>query len=215
MRVAVVEVVAAMAFWSRSDLPKFAAQARSFAIWLLNPPLFTHGLTHLSPRPFHVQPSLFAHHQSQRLPAHRFHHPDPHIQTSGIPAITTVRMPSKHSPTTTHPWRQSAASDDDDEVNSWDALSNPSHSSSSSSDDGLVAKLPTLPDLRFEQSYLATIRGFLHEDRPEDSSSSGDAEKGNVEGEDEEDHHHKAAITHSKSGNNEHELWLGYVSRAF
>ncbi|EST09751.1 hypothetical protein PSEUBRA_000133 [Kalmanozyma brasiliensis GHG001] len=108
--------------------------------------------------------------------------------------------------------------DGDDEVSSWDSLSTSHHSrstsasSSTSSDDGITSKLPTLPDLRFEQSYLATIRGFLHEEHPSKSSDASEfvEEKHGLKTDDKskEDHHHKIAITHSKA-KDEHELWLG------
>lgn len=125
-------------------------------------------------------------------------------------------MPSNH--TTTRAQRRRSSPDDhndgDDEVSSWDSLSTSarSSSSSSSSDGGLAAKIPTLPDLRFEQSYLATIRGFLHEERPssgsDDKSDTFDEKRYlQVDGVS-EDHHHKVEITHSKA-KDEHELWLG------
>ncbi|SNX81429.1 uncharacterized protein MEPE_00134 [Melanopsichium pennsylvanicum] len=95
--------------------------------------------------------------------------------------------------------------DDNDSVASWDELSTSSSSQSSSSytsessEDGIAVKLPTLPDLRFEQSYLATIRNFLHEEQPStpshDDSSTAFNEKG------EEYHYHKVEITHSKKSN--------------
>ncbi|KAJ1030494.1 hypothetical protein NDA16_001403 [Ustilago loliicola] len=87
-----------------------------------------------------------------------------------------------------------------------------SSSSSSSSDAGLTSKLPTLPDLRFEQSYLATIRNFLHEEQPPSSSqdeSSEFNEKQDLTDEKDEDHHHKIEVTRSNADKKYHELWLG------
>ncbi|PWZ02916.1 hypothetical protein BCV70DRAFT_214414 [Testicularia cyperi] len=49
---------------------------------------------------------------------------------------------------------------DEDDVSSF--LGGSGSSSGSSDDDHLLQKLPTLPDLRFEQSYIATIRQHLH-----------------------------------------------------
>ncbi|CBQ67512.1 conserved hypothetical protein [Sporisorium reilianum SRZ2] len=97
-------------------------------------------------------------------------------------------MPStrSHGGRRRHTNHSSASSDDD-------ALSRTSSSSSSTSDDGLASKLPTLPDLRFEQSYLATIRGFLHEDTPQHDA---------------DEKHHRVDVTHS-AVRDEHELWLG------
>lgn len=116
-------------------------------------------------------------------------------------------MPGAHSSTRRHGRRQALDrfhdhDDDEDAVSSSGAVSeSSSRTSSASDDDGLASKLPTLPDLRFEQSYLATIRVFLHEEHP--SRDSVDDE-GNVE----KDHHHKVTVTHSKV-KHEHELWLG------
>lgn len=44
-----------------------------------------------------------------------------------------------------------------------------SSSTASSSEDAPALPIPALPDLRFEQSYLATVRQFLHE--PERTTS--------------------------------------------
>ncbi|CCF53837.1 uncharacterized protein UHO2_00928 [Ustilago hordei] len=128
-------------------------------------------------------------------------------------------MPSKISKR--NPRRRDTDLDIDDEVASWDSLSNASSSgsrssssssSSSSSDGGLTSKLPTLPDLRFEQSYLATIRNFLHEDPP-CSTSQDDSpefnEKQDLTDEKEQDHHHEVEITRSNADKKGHELWLG------
>lgn len=107
-------------------------------------------------------------------------------------------MPTAHTTTRTHSLRRHHHhDDDDDDVSSFDSLSD-SSSQTSSSHDGLAAKLSTLPDLRFEQFYLATIRGFLHEDQP--SNPPKDA--------DEKDHHRKVDVTQSEV-KDEHELWLG------
>ncbi|SPO20679.1 uncharacterized protein UTRI_00155 [Ustilago trichophora] len=112
-------------------------------------------------------------------------------------------MPSNRANIRAHRRHNHDSDSDNDSVASWDSLSTSSRSSStSSSDAGITGKLPTLPDLRFEQSYLATIRGFLHEDQPtaaEDESSSLNEKQ---------DHHHKVEITHSNA-KDVHELWLG------
>ncbi|ETS63378.1 hypothetical protein PaG_01659 [Moesziomyces aphidis] len=85
---------------------------------------------------------------------------------------------------------------DEDDVASWESLSDTSDTSSTSSKPAL-AKLPTLPDLRFEQSYIATIRGFLHEDSP--NSADADTTHG---------HEHKVKVT--RPAPDEHtQLWLG------
>ena len=128
----------------------------------------------------------------------------------------TMPMPSKHRSERTH--RQGQVHHDDrDEVVSWDSLSISSSSSYRSSDAARAAKLPALPDLRFEQSYLATIRSFLHERHPSSPNSP------NNDDDDEEpssphnekhtpdhdvDHHHKVEITRSNA-TNQYELWLG------
>lgn len=128
-------------------------------------------------------------------------------------------MPSKPSTNTKRSRRRNNNLDIDDEVASWDSLSQASSSgsrnsssSSSSSDAGLTSKLPTLPDLRFEQSYLATIRNFLHEDKPT-SSSPDEPSKFNEkqDGTDEkgEDRHDKVEVARSNAEQSEHELWLG------
>lgn len=120
-------------------------------------------------------------------------------------------MPHQHSRKSSSRRRRSVDIDttDQDEVSSWDSLSSSSSSSSSNSDDaGITSKLPTLPDLRFEQSYLATIRGFLHEDQPHHTSKDGSELDAKQDGE--KDHHHKVSITHSKAKlKHEHELWFG------
>lgn len=126
-------------------------------------------------------------------------------------------MPSKISKR--NPRRRETDLDIDDEVASWDSLSNASSSgsrssssSSSSSDGGLTSKLPTLPDLRFEQSYLATIRNFLHEDPPSSTSQDDSPEfneKQDLTDEKEQDHHHEVEITRSNADKEGHELWLG------
>lgn len=124
-------------------------------------------------------------------------------------ATTATTMPAK-KPSTRTSRRHRNQYDDDDELSSWDSLSvsGSSSSGSSSSDAGIAAKLPTLPDLRFEQSYLATIRGFLHEDRPSASNDEFSEKQDGSEKGEAEDHHHKVEITHSKA-KDEHELWLG------
>lgn len=125
-------------------------------------------------------------------------------------------MPSKHRSERTH--RQGQVDHDDrDEVVSWDSLSISSSSSYRSSDAARAAKLPALPDLRFEQSYLATIRSFLHERHPSSltspNSDDDDEEPSSPHNEKQTpdhdvDHHHKVEIARSNA-TNQYELWLG------
>lgn len=115
-------------------------------------------------------------------------------------------MPSHRTSTSSHhPHRYTHRDSDGEESSEISSFvsSGSGASSTVSSEQAALSKLPTLPDLRFEQSYLATIRGFLHEDQPhaESLDASEEEEKG-------EDHHHKVELTRSsiKDG---HELWLG------
>lgn len=98
-------------------------------------------------------------------------------------------------------------------ISSIDSHSNAGSSDVSHSDDGALPfpMLKTLPDLRFEQSYLASIKGYVHEldkeaadDIKEERQDEKDAEKGN-ESSDEQPHH----IMKSQDPKGEHELWLG------
>ncbi|KAJ9477053.1 hypothetical protein PHBOTO_000721 [Pseudozyma hubeiensis] len=121
-------------------------------------------------------------------------------------------MPSQSTKRSHRRRHRSTHSDSDDEVSSWDShsvsSSRSASSSSSSSEDALTSKLPTLPDLRFEQSYLATIRNFLHEEQPSSSNHHDESEKQPSTHDSGEDHHHKVELTHGKAGG-DHELWLG------
>ncbi|GAC96692.1 hypothetical protein PHSY_004275 [Pseudozyma hubeiensis SY62] len=121
-------------------------------------------------------------------------------------------MPSQSAKRSHRRRHRSTHSDSDDEVSSWDShpvsSSHSTSSYSSSSNDALIAKLPTLPDLRFEQSYLATIRNFLHEEQPSSSTAHDESEKQLPTANAEKDHHHKVEVTHGKVEEH-HELWLG------
>lgn len=100
-------------------------------------------------------------------------------------------------------------------VSSIDSHSNAGSSDVTRSDDGALSfpKFRTLPDQRFEQSYLASIRGYVHEldkeaaeDIKEERQDEKDAEKGREpNGQDEQPHH----IMKSQDPKGEHELWLG------
>lgn len=110
-------------------------------------------------------------------------------------------MPSDSTIARSYPRRRRTSESDDGVSSSWDSHSTSSRSTASS-DRPLAAQLPTLPDLRFEQSYLATIRGFLHEESPSDATSHEERP------EQTQDHHHKVEVARSKQ-KDEHELWLG------
>lgn len=97
---------------------------------------------------------------------------------------------------------------DRDDVSSAVSSSSRSGSSDGEEEPSLLPKLPTLPDLRFEQSYLATIRGFMHEDEPANKQSSEAGDESEKDDADQPDHHHKVSITKSKARDS-HELWLG------
>lgn len=139
--------------------------------------------------------------------------PSPSLSWSNrAPSLTIDTMPNQSVKRSHRRSRGPTHSDSDDEVSSWDShsvsSSRSASSSSSSSDDALISKLPTLPDLRFEQSYLATIRNFLHEEQPSSSNHHDESEKQPSSADAEEDHHHKVELTHGKA-EGDHELWLG------
>lgn len=71
--------------------------------------------------------------------------------------------------------------------------------------------LPTLPDLRFEQSYLASVRGFLHElEKP----AAAVRKHSEISESDYEEEHHaddggSPKVLASRDKRGEPELWLG------
>ncbi|PWN31499.1 uncharacterized protein FA14DRAFT_162746 [Meira miltonrushii] len=75
--------------------------------------------------------------------------------------------------------------------------------------------IKSIPDLRFEQSYLASIRGFIHEEddqkaRLMKSSQWNDSEvKSQIEGESKNSDSNLLDITTTRSSHGEPELWIG------
>lgn len=66
------------------------------------------------------------------------------------------------------------------------------------------SKLPqVIPDLRFEQSYIASIRGFIHELEPEQAAQ----EKARAGGEDADGQ--EKAVVEARGPRGEPELWVG------
>jgi hypothetical protein len=71
-------------------------------------------------------------------------------------------------------------------------------------------KLPitSIPDMRFEQSYLASVRGFVHEyHSADDVNEERRAEK--EQGLDVKEHDEAPGILATRSPSGEPELWLG------
>lgn len=89
---------------------------------------------------------------------------------------------------------------------------------STSSDDSLASsamptkpKLPitSIPDMRFEQSYLASVRGFVHEydlDSADEMKKEQKAGKEKSNGLEEKE---APAVTSTRSRKGEPEIWLG------
>lgn len=71
----------------------------------------------------------------------------------------------------------------------------------------------SVPDLRFEQSYLASIRGFIHEEdeRKAEMIKNSESSKSQNEGESKKSDSHFFDIKTSRSSHGEPELWLGRV----
>ncbi|KAN0066371.1 hypothetical protein ACQY0O_000465 [Thecaphora frezii] len=85
------------------------------------------------------------------------------------------------------------------------SLTTASLSASSSSHKSLLSSLPAIPDLRFEQSYLATIRSFLHETDKEEALQQKLHEQEVKNGPD----YAKPRKVQKTRGEGETELWLG------
>ena len=92
--------------------------------------------------------------------------------------------------------------------------------SSKRSNEGKSRNLPikSVPDLRFEQSYLASIRGFIHEEDGQKARmiknsewNHSESSKSQIEGESKKSDSHLLDIKTTRSSHGEPELWLGRV----